>query len=241
MMRQSTPLDRNEAIAVGLLVRIAKFMLAVVQLSAESERGDVVFALNRCILESATNLVYLLRKNEPAIYDQFVFSSFGPEKELFDVIQRNIAARGYEIPIETRMLASIRDVCAKAGLKIEDLAQRHIDWGGNMRTRMRELGREGFFSGMQRIPSHAVHGTWMDLYKHHLKEKDGRFAPDTTWCPVDARLLTPIAILVLKAVKIYLDKWRDEAGVQFIMARCEGLDERLHTVDEWHEAAMNMI
>lgn len=234
------PLSRNEAVAVGLLVRLCKFMLVVTQLSAEGRRGDVIFALNRCILESATNLLYLLRKSEAATYDQFVISSFGPEKELFDFIQRNIADRGHEIPIETRMLASINDACAKAGLRIEDLNRRHSDWGGNARTRMRELGVEDFYSATQRIPSHAVHGTWMDLYKHHLKEKDGKFAPDPAWCPVDARLLAPIAIWVLEATMVYLDKWRDEPGVELILTRCGDLDNRLHTVDQWHEKAMNM-
>jgi hypothetical protein len=47
-------LARNQAISVGLLVRIAKFMLAVIQLSAGPDRGDVVLALNRSIFESAT-------------------------------------------------------------------------------------------------------------------------------------------------------------------------------------------
>jgi Family of unknown function (DUF5677) len=234
------PLSRNEAIAVGLLVRLSKFMLVVIQLSAEGRRGDVIFALNRCILESSTNLLYLLQKNEEAIYDQFVRSSFGPEKELLDVIQRNIADRGHQIPIETRMLASINDACAKAGLKIEDLDRRHGDWGGNVRTRMRELGVEEFYSGAQRVPSHAVHGTWMDLYKHHLKEKGGKFAPDPEWCAVDARILAPIAIWVLNATKAYLDKWRDEAGVELILRRCDDLGNRLNTVDQWHEEAMNM-
>ncbi|HEX3681210.1 MAG TPA: DUF5677 domain-containing protein [Bryobacteraceae bacterium] len=226
------PLSRNEAIAVGLLVRLSKFMLVVAQLAAENERGDVIFVLNRCILESATNLAYLLQKDEEAVYDQFVLSSFGPEKELFDVIQRNIASRGYQIPIETRMLASIGDACAIAGSKIEDLSRRLSDWGGNMRIRMREIGDEELYAGMQRVPSHAVHGTWMDLYKHHFKGKDGRFAPDPRWCPVDARLLAPIAIWVLNAAQTYLNKWRDEVGAQLILDRCDDLINRLHTVDE---------
>jgi hypothetical protein len=234
-------LARNEAIAVGLLVRLSKFMMVVLQLSAADERGDVVFALNRCVIETATNLMYLLFKNDASVYDQFVLSSFGPERELFETIRKNMSDRGEELPIETRMLASINDACTKADLKIEEVHRRQVDWAGNARTRLRELGREDAYAGLQRVPSHAVHGTWMDLYKRHLKEKDGKFAPDFDWSPVDARLLSPVAIWVLDAVGLYISNWQDkEPALQPIMTRCANLHDRLCTVDEWHEAAMNM-
>ena len=46
---------RNQAICAGLLIRISKFMLVVTALSADGNRGEVVQALNRSILESAIN------------------------------------------------------------------------------------------------------------------------------------------------------------------------------------------
>lgn len=55
-------LNRNQAICAGLLVRIAKFMTAVLQLVSTADRGEVVLALHRSILESATNLRFLLLK-----------------------------------------------------------------------------------------------------------------------------------------------------------------------------------
>ena len=58
-------LPRNQAICAGLLVRIAKFMTAVASLvSQDSDRADIVFALNRSITESETNLRFLVIKNE---------------------------------------------------------------------------------------------------------------------------------------------------------------------------------
>jgi hypothetical protein len=44
---------RNQAICAGLLIRISKFMLVVIQLSAKDNRAEVVSALNRSIMESA--------------------------------------------------------------------------------------------------------------------------------------------------------------------------------------------
>src|SRR5579859_2079467 len=47
---------RNQAICVGLIIRIGKLMLGVVQLSAAGNRAEVVHTLNRCIMEPAINL-----------------------------------------------------------------------------------------------------------------------------------------------------------------------------------------
>ena len=47
------PLDRNQAILSGLLIRIAKFMRVVIQLAAERANGEVIGALNRCVLETS--------------------------------------------------------------------------------------------------------------------------------------------------------------------------------------------
>ena len=61
--------------------------------------------------------------------------------------------------------------------------------------------------GVQRIPSHAVHGTWVDLVMNHLDydAKNGVFMPHPDFGLVDARLLGPIAIFVLDATKAYLE------------------------------------
>ena len=64
--------DRNQAICVGLLVRISKLMVSVVKLSADIEHWDTVMALNRCIIESTVNLRYLLFKDDDRVYDGFV-------------------------------------------------------------------------------------------------------------------------------------------------------------------------
>src|ERR1035438_3960462 len=172
---------RNQAICAGLLIRISKFMLVVIQLSAKGNRAEVVSALNRSIMESAINLEFLIRANEDKYFDQFVRFSLGPERELYDLIQANVAARNGEVwPIEWRMLESINDVCSASGVKIEDAARKYGDWGGGLRERLKALNKEEQYVSMQRIPSHAVHGTWVDLYKNHLEHnvKADTYSPD---------------------------------------------------------------
>jgi hypothetical protein len=196
--------SRNQAICAGLLVRIAKFMLVVTQLGATKNRADVVMALNRSIMESAINLEFLVGKTDDRFYEQFIASSLGPEGELYDLIQANVAARGGEVlPIERRMLASIDDLCKISGVKIEDVNRRHGDWGGGVRERLKCLDKEQLYSTTMRVPSHAVHGTWVDLYKHHLKydRQNKVFKPDPKFSWVDTRSLAPMAVHVLEAVE----------------------------------------
>ena len=72
------------------------------------------------------------------------------------------------MPVEQSILDSIDEVCSASGVKIEDVDRKHINWGGDLRQRLKALGKEEHYVGTQRIPSHSVHGSWVDLYIHHL-------------------------------------------------------------------------
>lgn len=233
---------RNQAICAGLMIRISKFMLVVTQLSATRNRADVVFALNRSIMESAINLEFLVSTNEDKFFDQFVEFSLGPERELYDQIQANIAERsGQVLPIEKRMLDSINDVCQGSGVKIEEVNQKYGDWGGGVKERLKALNKEKQYVGVQRLPSHAVHGSWVDLYKHHLayNANAGVFEPDTDFSLVDARVLAPIATLVLEAAKPYLERFFSTVPeTTSLLQRITDLAERLMQTDARHEELM---
>lgn len=231
-------LPRNQAICAGLLIRITKFMTAVIQLTSTAHRGDVVLALNRCILESTANLRFLALKNEDRFYDQFVRFSLGPERELYDAIQSNIQSREQQrvLPTESRMLKSIERVCRLSNVTIEEINQKYGDWGGGLRNRLKALGEESNYLYFQRLPSHEVHGTWVDLVQHHLEEKNQGFVPDPTWTQSDARLLSPIAFLVLEAARQYLEKFFGAVtDLQPVSERIEDLKQRISLVDEAHE------
>lgn len=232
---------RNQAICAGLMVRISKFMVVVVQLSAKGNRAEVVSALNRSIMESAVNLEFLVGTDNEKYFDQFVEFSLGPERELYDIINANVQARlGQRWPIEQRMLESISDLCRASGMKIEDVNRRHRDWGGGLRERLKALKKEERYVGVQRIPSHAVHGTWVDLYKNHLEHlENGVFGPDNTFSLVDERSLGPIAIFVLEATKPYLERFfAENPETRLLLDRIDDLRNRLCETGAAHERLM---
>jgi hypothetical protein len=231
---------RSQAICVGLMVRIAKFMTTVLQLTAGGDRREVVLALSRSILESAVNLRFLLHKNRFEVFDAFVRTSLAPERELFDVIKSNIADRGgTELPIETRMLDSIEKLARLSGLSIKDVSPKRQEWAGSLRDRMKAIGEDYMYLFSQRLPSHAVHGSWVDLLLHHLDDQGDAFVPDSEWKGVDARLLNPIALVVLQSVEAYLEQFYGTSpDVQVIRRRLVDLNQRISKADQAHETWM---
>jgi hypothetical protein len=231
-------LARNQAVCVGLLIRMAKFMLAVTQLSATRNRGEVVQALNRCIIEPAINFQFLVTINQDKYYDQFVLYSFGPERELYDMVMANIKERGGKAqPIEERMLLSIRNKCKASGVDLDEVPAKHREWAMNMRGRLKAIGDEKRYIAY-RMMSHSVHGTWMDLLLHHLERDDqtGLFRPDSQFSDVDARILTPLAKSALVAVQAYIRRfYRIKEVAELLNSRIEDLLERVLLVDEVHE------
>ncbi|MDE2970971.1 MAG: DUF5677 domain-containing protein [Acidobacteriota bacterium] len=234
------PLERNQAICVGLLVRITKFMGSVAVLfSHASDRGEAVEPLNRSILESAINLRYLALRKESRFFDQFVEFSLSPERELHDLIRHNIDNRGgVAWPIERRMLTSIERVRGLSGVAIEEVDKKLRNWGGSLRNRLEFLG-DGDLYAQQRVASHAVHGTWVDLLQRHLTAVDGGFEPKSSGLCVDARVMLPICIRVLQAARVYMDAFfPPRPELRPLLERIEDLDARVRSVDQAHEQTL---
>ena len=236
---------RNQAICASLIIRMAKFMLVVAELSAKRDRADIVAALNRSIMESAINLEFLAKASEDA-FNRFVVSSLGPERELYDLIQANIQARqgqGEMLPIERRMLDSINDLCRASGITIDEVKRNAGDWAGGLRERVKVLGKESQYVAMVRLPSHAVHGTWVDLYKNlRHSSTENRFTPKSDCSLVDERLLGPVAVLTLEAIKPYVARFFDELpDGKTLLARIDDLRGRLLATGAAHERLTSAV
>ena len=225
--------DRNQAICAGLLVRMTKYMVSAVKLSADIEHGETVQALNRCIIESAVNLRYLLLKDDDEVYDRFVKNGLIAEREFYDMIQENITARGGEqLAVEQGMLNSIKDTCELSGLAVEEIDPKAGSWDGSFRDRLTSLGYDWpAYTILERIPSHAIHGDWVDLVKNHLLPKGDRFEPNYDRLNTDGELLSPIAIFVVEAARAYLGKYFDIPDAEPIHQRLDSVQERLVWVE----------
>ena len=124
-----------------------------------------------------------------------------------DRILENIAQRdGRRQVIERRMLMSIDDTIQASGLTDDEVraAKKVIDLGSIIKKL--NLPR-GLYTVTQKFGSHSVHGTWTDLYFHHLERSGDRFVPayrDVAPDENDLRMTTIFVVDALRAFMFFL-------------------------------------
>lgn len=229
--------ERNQAICAGLMIRISKLMVGIVLFAKEAEHGELIMVLNRCLSESAVNLMFLIRKDDKEIYDKFVHSSLSTERAFYDVVREFVEERG-ALQIDERILASIQRVANLSGFEIDDIDPHHTDWAGSLRYRYEELEQGQRYVTEQRMGSHAVHGTWVDLVHNHLVKVPGGFAGNLEWSDSDGQLLGPAAVIGLEAAQNYVTEFfGDTAESPIIVERIIDLQNRILEVetsrDDW--------
>ncbi len=231
------PWQRNQAVCAGLLTRTVKFMLAVGRLYASGDSAEVSLALCRSILESATNVRFLLLENSQSLFDEFVRCSLTPERRLFDEIQKNIQARnGTVLPIEQRMLDSIERTRAASNIRLQDAPTAFKNWGGDLFQKLDKLKIAARYTPHQRVMSHSVHGDWVDLLLFHLSEKAGCFGPNADSCPEEPGLFLPVSFGVLEATTDYLQHYYPTSpDTKMLQERIRRLVERIKCILIAHE------
>ena len=230
---------RNQAICVGILVRISKLMKSVFSMVADraNGHGEAILIINRCIVESVINLKFFCEKASESDFDIFVESGLVSDKDLFDNICENISKRGYRTPIEERMLKSIKSLFKVSKIDIERIDKR-LKWK-NYRKILEELDLSNTYVVFQKIPSHSIHGTWSDLSMHHLKSKEGGFVPNFKSIIPDSRLLCPVNEIVLSSVKSYIEKYLfDMVDIKLVIDKIDDLINRNSTVNCFHESSL---
>ena len=234
-------LTRNQAVCTGLLSRISKIMTSVLKLSSDSEHGETVQILSRSVIESCIDLQYLLAKDEDAIYERFVRTGLKGERELYDLIQANIAGRnGQELEIEQSMLLSIERTCEDSGVKIEDINPKEGSWGGSYRDRLQATGLGDGYPILQGMTSQAVHGSWSDLIRNYLEKSPEGFKPKPDHTHTDGKLLGPMALFATNAAKAYVEKFFDPSEADPLVGRLNEFQQRLSLVEHsrpgWEQA-----
>lgn len=187
------PCDRDEAIARGHLAKIAKLLMSIIS-EVEQERGDWLSVFSRLITEASVNLQYLLQTSE---YNEYVLFSLQAEKSLLDEIRRRIDSESRaEESIEARMRASIDLVLNYAQVTEEQVRARSRGplFGKNFDARAECLGfgnskERTWYICAYKLPSHFVHGSWVELLRYHLNPGEQGFMPNVEWVMPEPEIL----------------------------------------------------
>jgi hypothetical protein len=231
---------RNEAILGGLMVRTSKLQLALLDQICQ-KRLEIAFIIDRCLSESLINLKYLLQRDNDNLFDEYIEYSLREEKRLLKRIEENIAKRGHELPIESRMIDSIRQAFKTSSLTPEQVDEtKWKPWGEKIYERAKSIGMEDAYFALFSLPSHSVHGNWQDLISYHLKYEKGEFSPKIQWSYPRPQLLFGAALLSADINKLFLNKTIEECPDKGqIDVLLDDIILRVRVADELHEQFLN--
>jgi hypothetical protein len=235
---QMEALERNHAICAGQLVRMCKIIRIVLRQIADEHGGDHQMALAREFVESAAAVVYMLEDaSDETRFDAYMHDSLIPERELLRTIEQQVKDRnGLRLPIEDRMERSVQATLHRAGVKLQDIPSRKNNGWPSVETRLKLLGPAAYDA--YRSGSAAVHGTWSDLARNHLKEVDGRFIPHFEPAEYRPQPLLMMGFLSTAVLEKYLAVYVPLAAASLNPA-LKNLGERIRAVDSAHERLLN--
>jgi hypothetical protein len=188
------------AVLRGLLNRASRLMVASLHLAAGHKHAEAILVLNRSVSETGVLVQWLCKAGSGEPFRRYRAKGLAVELRLKKHIEDNIRSRGGAVQVvEKRMLSAIESLCISAQMTEEEiLATKPLPDFASM---LRALGHDELsYTVMQRLGSHAVHGTWPDLMFHYLDQEDGAFVlTDNVIVPEGPEFMSS-AIVVLEAV-----------------------------------------
>jgi len=215
------------AIFVGLLNRCSRLMLSNTRLSSTRKYGETTRLLDRSISESAVKIQWLCHKNDDDSFLRYLADGLVKDLMFKKQIEKNIENRNGEIlVIEQRMLNSIKECVELSGLSEQEIndAKKFPDFASMLNS----LGfSDIFYTAIQRMGSHAVHGTWSDLIFNYLRHDDGErlYPRDHEIDTQDVQFITVIR-LVLGAMKSFLN---------YVVSNASEMSEFISAIDSINE------
>jgi len=181
-------------------------MLANVRLSSTRRYGETTSLLDRSIQESAIKIQWLCHNDNSDGFVRYLADGLKKDLILKAHIEENIKNRNGEIlAIEKRMLKSIQKCIDLSQLSEQEIRDAKRLPSFDKMFEDIELS-DRLYIAIQRMGSHAVHGTWSDLIFNYLKQdnNDQRLYPrDHDVDTQDAQFITVIRF-VIAAIKSFL-------------------------------------
>lgn len=234
--------SRDEAIIGGLMVRFYKLQLGYLDLICQN-KWELASILGRCLNETIINIKYLIDKQNPKVFEEFIEYSLRTEKQLLNFIEENIIKRGFELPIETRMKSSIN-----RSLKLSSFTWNKVNeknrqaWSETIYNRAKSIGKEDYYKTNFALPSHYIHGNWQDLIFNHLIFEEGEFSPDFNWKHSRPQVLIGPLILCSETNKQFLEnvinKHPDKQKLEMII---EDTFNKIYLIDQYYENFIRLL
>lgn len=227
----------NQAIVGGHLVRLYKFISAILDQTCQHRR-EISFVFMRLAFECIVNFRFLIKNASEDLFRSYRAYSLKHEYNLHKKIHNNISLRDGEVlEIEKRMLNSIESSFHTSKINMDDIQSSKLrNWGGkNIYEKARDIGLEEVYLAAFGGGSHSIHGNWQDMLEYHLeKQTNGFFKPDFEWHPPRPQMLNAIALCSTAAITEYLN-WISPEVAEDLHKSIEDLQDRILKLDMLHE------
>ncbi len=231
-LREISP--THYAVLVGLLNRCSRLMLSNVRLSSTRRYGETTRLLDRCITESAVKVQWLCYKNNADSFVRYLANGLKKDLILKNQIDVNIENRnGNSLVIEQCMLNSIKEC-----LELSRLSEQDVNDAKGLPDFARMCADLGFgdlfYTAIQRMGSHAVHGTWSDLIFNYLRHEDGQvlYPRDHDIDTQDVQFIVVIH-LVLSAMKSFLNYMISDASeISEFISSIDSIDNKIIEIQD---------
>lgn len=236
---QTDGLSRNHAIVIGHYARMIKLMNTLIRQIADGHGGDQQIAVSREFMDSVSTVMYLLGDpGDGGRYTSYVMDSLIAEREFLKDVREQVAQRSdVMLPIEERINRSIAETLTAAGVREEDIPSRRSNGWPNAQVRLELLGPTAYAA--YRTGSGAVHGSFADIYKHHLDEVSGGFEIELRPQPFRPQPLLSMALLALLTLGDYSRIFLGIPIPEVLQGRGRALIALLERTDELHERYLN--
>lgn len=220
------------AVLTGSLNRCSRLMLSNIRLSTTRKHGETTRLLDRSIIETAVKIQWLCHKDNTDSFVRYLADGLKKDLLLKKQIDENIEKRnGNILIIEQRMLNSIRECVELSELSEQEIfdAKQLPDFA-SMCAYLDFT--DIFYTAIQRMGSHAVHGTWSDLIFNYLRHEEGKrlYPRDHDSDTQDVQFIVVIH-LVLDAMKSFLNYVvSDRSAINEFIATIEIVDDKIQEI-----------
>jgi len=198
---KTIPYNKEEAALIGNLVRLFKLNRAILDEFANG-REEILHILLRCFAETYINIRYFLKFKDEHTINHYIKYSLRQEKNLIDIIKRNVEENGGPNNLEDRMKKSIKRTFEISGMTEEDISNSS-KWENKIKSRISDLITPDFYVLIYGNTSHAIHGNWQDLINFHLKAFENGFLPNIEFNVPNCKTLNVINLLTCELIKEY--------------------------------------
>lgn len=219
-------------VIMGHMVRLFKLYDSFLYLIV-GMRGEVANIILRCIVDTGITLSFLLKEDDPEVIEKYIKSSLVIEKKLWDEIHRR---KGETLlPIEKRMLDSIKATFERSGTEIDSVTAKDMKWCGSLYDKAQKTDMVSLYESIFRGGSHSVHGTWHDLEFNHIHKINESYEPIIEYTRPRPQLVESASIICLKVATEYLNKILDENNAKLVRDQLILLMQWFLGLQEAHE------